>query len=316
MKLIILRLFQILEKIAKTFGFSALAQKFNDKKHLICKKIIFAKFSSAFFKAYDINNCPLNKIQKNVFVFWYQDLAQAPEIIKICLDSQQRRIPADWKLHIITKTNLNDYIDLPSCIMDKVNNNIISLTMLSDIVRFKLLHTYGGLRMDATTFLSGNSFFNDIERMHFYTVKGCFQEFELIHGGRTCFFIASCKGNLICKYIYDCFEKWFTNNEKPLTYLMVDCFMSLGYDNVEEIRKEIDNLESINSIDSRKIFLLNDYYLSKSYNIDEMKVFLGKESVHKLSYKCSYITDSKSCYSYIKNIVFKSKWENGNEKSN
>ena len=295
-----LRLLQFLEKVTKLIRLLYLAQKINDKKHNICKKIIFKNFSNSFFNKFDEFEKPCEKISKKVFVFRYQDIRNAPDIVKICIESQRKFTPKDWELHIITKENLNQYIEIPACIKEKVLNKTISLTMFSDIVRFKLLYEYGGIWMDSTIFLSGNSFFKDISELDFYTIKGCFKNFELIHGGWTCFFIAANKGNIVCKFMYESFEKWFSNNNKPLTYLMVDCFMSLGYDNIRQIRSIIDDSKDIDLINSDNVFLLNDYYLSKSTNINDMETFLKKEDVHKLSYKSLYLLKSDSCYNFFK----------------
>lgn len=53
---------------------------------------------------------------------------------------------------MVTQNNLNDYIQIPRKIMQKVEKGSLSFTNFSDIVRCMLLARYGGLWVDSTMF--------------------------------------------------------------------------------------------------------------------------------------------------------------------
>lgn len=54
------------------------------------------------------------------------------------------------RFKIVTLDNYKDFIDLPSYIEEKFKKGIISYTQLSDILRFTLLATHGGIWIDST----------------------------------------------------------------------------------------------------------------------------------------------------------------------
>lgn len=64
---------------------------------------------------------------------------------------------------------MSQYIDMPTYILQKVERGLISLTHLSDIVRFKLLSCWGGTWFDATVFALKE--FPMIRQGDFWTIK-------------------------------------------------------------------------------------------------------------------------------------------------
>ena len=83
-----------------------------------------------------------------VWTMWYQGEERAPDIVRTCLASMRANLdPASFEIIVIDKDNINDYVELPQYIIDRVGTNY---THLSDIVRNALLYNYGGLWVDAT----------------------------------------------------------------------------------------------------------------------------------------------------------------------
>ena len=72
-------------------------------------------------------NCP-------IWTMWYQGIEAAPPFVRSCIQSiiENR---AKHSVIIITKYNIDKYIKLPYYIMEKFNNNVITVTHFSDIVR-------------------------------------------------------------------------------------------------------------------------------------------------------------------------------------
>ena len=84
-----------------------------------------------------------------IWTFWWQGEQAMPPIVRICYQSLLRNA-GTHPVHLITKENIDKYIEFPSHIMKKVRNGHITLTHFSDILRMCLLYQYGGLWMDAT----------------------------------------------------------------------------------------------------------------------------------------------------------------------
>ena len=95
-----------------------------------------------------------------VFVFWWQGLDGAPDIVKSCIASMRRHI-GSHPLVVITRDNVWDYVDIPEYIYEKVERKIITQTQISDIQRIALLERYGGLWLDATI-MDGISLADDL----------------------------------------------------------------------------------------------------------------------------------------------------------
>lgn len=94
-----------------------------------------------------VNNPYPNKI----WTCWLQGMEQAPEIIKHCVGSLRKYHSND--LVILTDENIPRYINMPEHIIRKRAQGIINNTAYSDIVRLMLLQQYGGVWLDATTWL-------------------------------------------------------------------------------------------------------------------------------------------------------------------
>lgn len=89
-----------------------------------------------------------------VWILWLQGEAQMPEVVRLCYHSIRENFPQEkTEIHLLTQENLFTYICLPDVIIEKFNKGIISVTHLSDIIRFLLLKTYGGMWLDITYYI-------------------------------------------------------------------------------------------------------------------------------------------------------------------
>lgn len=92
--------------------------------------------------------------KKPVWILWLQGFDQAPKIVKVCLCSVKKVLSEDEQLFLLDKDNLFDYIDLPEYIIQKWQEGIIDHTHFSDVIRLRLLNTYGGVWIDATVYFT------------------------------------------------------------------------------------------------------------------------------------------------------------------
>ncbi len=89
-----------------------------------------------------------------VWVCWLQGFESAPELVKVCV-ARMQALFGEELVHIVTEDNLDDFVALPGCVMDKWHNGAITNTHFSDLLRNELLIEHGGLWLDSTVFLSG-----------------------------------------------------------------------------------------------------------------------------------------------------------------
>ncbi len=92
------------------------------------------------------------KINKTIWVCWFQGLEYAPTIIKKCVESIEKNKPEDFEIRYLTYENIHNYIMFPQSIENKLKRGIIGRTHFSDLVRTELLYLYGGLWIDATVY--------------------------------------------------------------------------------------------------------------------------------------------------------------------
>ncbi len=110
------------------------------------------------------------KIEKNYFTplkefpeekriiwqYWGQGVDQIalPEVVRDCFTSVDK-YKGEYEVMRLCDDTVEDYITLPDFIWEKRKNGQLSVTFFSDLLRLVLLHTYGGVWLDATILLTG-----------------------------------------------------------------------------------------------------------------------------------------------------------------
>lgn len=90
-----------------------------------------------------------DNINKTVWIFWWQGIEQAPDLVNVCYKSIEEELKG-WNIVLITKDNYKQYTEIPEFIIEKLDKGVITLTHFSDILRLNLLLRHGGLWLDAT----------------------------------------------------------------------------------------------------------------------------------------------------------------------
>jgi hypothetical protein len=86
---------------------------------------------------------------KVIWLLWLQGIDEAPEIVRLCLDSW-RRLNPDWEVRALDRKGLDGLIDLSA--IPAANLERASPQALSDIARVRLLAAHGGVWTDASVF--------------------------------------------------------------------------------------------------------------------------------------------------------------------
>ncbi len=85
-------------------------------------------------------------INRTIWFLWLQGIDGAPPVVRACLASWRRHHP-DWSVVVLDDKSMDDVVALPAWARGK-----LTPAQLSDLLRLRLLETYGGVWVDATTY--------------------------------------------------------------------------------------------------------------------------------------------------------------------
>jgi hypothetical protein len=88
-------------------------------------------------------------LRKIIWTCWFQGWENAPELVCACITSWRDRNPG-WDVRCLDASTIGRYINLAEHV--DLARQQITAASLSDILRVLLLHEYGGVWVDATTF--------------------------------------------------------------------------------------------------------------------------------------------------------------------
>lgn len=175
----------------------------------------------------------------NIWIFWYQGEESMPDIIRMCYNSICRNANGR-KVVLLTKDNIDDYVQMPAFIMEKVKKGYITFTHLSDLIRVSLLYKYGGTWMDATLLTTApidNSRMNGV----FGTVKVHPLSEGTISDYRWTSFYMFCRpGSLAMKCFRDVMFAFLGKNRGMLDYFFIDYTFELLYQKNPSFKKIVD----------------------------------------------------------------------------
>lgn len=275
---------------------TSLGKKLNVYKHEMVKKYLIKKYGY-LLKDFNIEN---NKnIDKNSFIwiFWWQGIENAPDIVKKCIVNIKKKAN-NSEVIIIDKSNYDKYSDIPEFIINKLNSNCMTITHFSDILRMELLYRNGGIWMDATL-LQVDKLEEEIFQYPFYTINhGKYSDFHVCKGLWTGFFMASGKNNDLIKLFRDFFYEYWKKENYLITYLLIDCIISICYENNLDIKGIIDNIPRNNS----NVFELQRI-LNESFNQEQYNDLCKNNYLFKLTYKIKFSEYKESKQTFYKKLI-------------
>lgn len=230
-----------------------------------------------------------------IWFFWWQGIENAPRLVNVCLASIEIH-RGKHPINIITSDNVRDFAEIPEYIYEKLEKGIITLTHFSDILRAQLLFQHGGIWMDSTM-LMVDEFSQEIYKKSFYTIHHEQRaNYHVCKGKWSGFFLASVPGNPIFKYLSSAFYEFWNTQECLIGYLLIDCFIALGYENIPEMKKQVDSVP-INNIGTLNMAMhFNDLYTKEIF-----EDLCSNTYLHKLSNKCNINENDENLYNYIIN---------------
>ncbi|OLR59194.1 hypothetical protein BHF70_05885 [Anaerostipes sp. 494a] len=242
-----------------------------------------------------------------VWCCWWQGEKSMPELVHMCHTRLKQVIPKEKaELHLITLENYQSYVTIPDYIIEKFNNGIITMTTMSDILRFYLLYKYGGYWVDSTVFFTDHIpeeyFTKDFFCQRMADPIKC--QREACKGNWCGFSMAGQKGSIIFKYMIDAFSKWWKDYNMIIDYVLIDYLLWTGFRKIPSINRIINTVPNNNEDIFEMYQVLNQPYS------DELYERLTKRNVmHKLTYKMDLEKRTKegklTLYGYLLEQVYK-----------
>lgn len=208
--------------------------------------------------------------KKYIWVFWYQGLAKAPELVKRCVESIQK-YKQDYEVVILEKDNILKYIELPKEILQKVEKGIITITHFSDILRMGLLSKHGGIWVDATCLIT-----SDVFKKFDGKILNSSKDSESL----WCGFFMGGVPNQLFSFCYQLFIDYNLENDSLIEYFLIDHAIRLAYKEVKGCKELIDQINIHQEDLSYFGIRFNLVYEKKEYQAS-----LTKYPFYKLTYK-------------------------------
>ena len=228
-----------------------------------------------------------------IWVYWAQGNIKMPPMVKTCFD-QLNRTNADSDVIFIHDDNLNNYINIPGYIYDKLSTD---KTHFSDVLRVALLAEHGGIWVDATCYCSGNVsiLFPTVEsESGFFAFHGDKSYITLLSN----WFLASRPGDVISVLLRDALYYYWLKQTSLEHYFLFHFMFEALYNLVDEFRKNWD----------ASLILYNKYphlfqqILFEQFDLGIWKKIMGVSMIHKLTYKYDQNKEYHGTYlSYIIN---------------
>lgn len=218
-----------------------------------------------------------------IWVFWWQGMDFAPEIVRICVESI-RKNAGEHEVIVVDAQNYRNYVQLPPYIEEKRERGIISLTHFSDILRANLIAEHGGFWMDATIFCT-KQIDENVFRYPIYTCRNPGKEYRNVSEWNwTGYAICGWRNNMLFCLLRDFFNLYWRDHDYLIDYFLIDYAIKLIFDQFESIREQICRIPKNNCGIYDLVRCFDMAYEPKEYE----KLMKSDTWMHKLTWKKQY----------------------------
>lgn len=224
-----------------------------------------------------------------VWLCWWQGEENAPELVKKCILRIRETLPGDFKIHLITMRNVGEYITLPEWIIEKYGKGQISLTHLSDVLRFGLLYRYGGLWLDAT-YLVQPRFWQQIQNAgDFFVCKLSRAKwtYDISEGRWASNVFYGKPGNFLFQFMLNAYYEYWRLQDELIDYYQMDYMIAVAYDHFGQVKDMIDGVEPSNPEILSLAEMLDDKYDETTW-----KNLIRETALFKLTYKREFAKET------------------------
>ncbi|NHL85289.1 capsular polysaccharide synthesis protein [Lactobacillus helveticus] len=270
-----------------------LARKYNSARHQLIMRELNPLFTYTLSEV-ERSSKKKNKNSNKIWFFWWQGQDKLTDLSRKCYESiLKNRGKRD--VIFISKLNIKKYATLPNYVYEKVDKGQITLTHLSDLIRFNLLSNYGGLWMDATLYVTGN--LDNIDTEQLFTCSGYEDKtnFNVSQGRWTGFLIGGPSHLDIFEFMNVFFKEYWKYNDKLVDYFLIDYALnyalSQNMSNFSKITKRYSKFEP-------NLFSLQKC-LNKKFEVKKWKVISHNTNIFKLTNKKQISHDADNFYSNL-----------------
>ena len=218
-----------------------------------------------------------------IWICWWTGEETAPPLVKRCIRSI-REMAGDHPVYLIHRDNYEQYLQIPSFMLEKLKTGQMGFAHLADFIRVKLLAEHGGLWLDATIFCS-NTVPESCFEMPVFTCKSPRQACGYISEMRwVTFCLGGWKGNVFYRFLADCFARYWKENPVAIDYLFFDFVIEFAYDNLPAIRQLMDNIPENNLHRDDLQAAMNNALPASDFH----KVLKEDTCLYKLSWRENY----------------------------
>jgi len=293
-------LFILKKTIKKNPVLTRIARLFFDAARNAAKRRAAAYIRKHYKHLFDkYNGLSVPQISSNVnypvWTCWLQGEENMPETVKMCHHSLIKNAEGR-KVTLITSDNYADFVDIPENIREKHTKGIISRTHYSDIIRIHLLCKYGGLWIDATTFVSGK--LPTFDGFPYWTGRW--------NGGRRFSrtkqftdFLSYCLPNdVLWSFLKDLYIDYWGKFDKLSSYHFLEVAMRCAYEDIESVKIATNAVPVTRQGMFDLYTLLNSEYDQETYDALRNEICF-----HKMTYKEDFrkrtVNGKQTFYGYL-----------------
>lgn len=271
-------------------------------KHHLILHYIKREYKDLIREYKRINPSPLETIKEDcpIWIMWYQGEENLPTIAKAAI-KHTRAHAGNHPIIFLTKDNIRQYVSASpiwdDMIFKYVEQEKIIKAHFADLCRVCLLYTYGGVWLDSTLKLN-TDIDNLIKGMPFTSGK----RKDVVVSGTDSFtegkwityFIASSKGNLMLKFIFEVLLAQLKKEGRFIDYFMLDYSFVTAYNEIPYVKKIVDPVPALPNRFRDLMIRINDEFSQTEYDR-----LCSEMPFYKMSYKPKlekYTEDGKLTY--------------------
>ena len=255
-----------------------------------CKRVIEDEFAPMIreYRTKDSDTIYVNNNSSNVWCCWLQGEEMMPDVVRMCIDSQIMNLPDGVDHHLLTYSNLDGYVDLPGYLFDNVKRGTLTLTHLSDIIRFKLLYDRGGVWMDSTLFVSSKipeSYFS----MPIYSIQEKEHSHimdDVFYGALCSFLIGGAPKSLLFDFCYNLMIDYQKKHDWLVEAHWINIMYAIAYTNFSNTKRIIDSIGK-NNADRQALNNISN----EKYDAIKYERLINNQVFHKLNWRKNYIKE-------------------------
>lgn len=230
---------------------------------------------------------------KIVWWCWLQGEDEAPELAKICLASIRKNFEG-YDIRVVTKDNIEEYVEIPKSIYKKLDAGIISGAFFSDILRLNLLAKHGGIWIDSTVYCSDDKLISKIEENDLFMYKNVLSTNSKIIQ-MSSWLIAARRGNRYLNHAASLLTDYAVNMHYLEDYFVCHIILSILADEYSIW----DNMMLYNNTDPHML----SQVINTPFSIAQYNEIINRSSFHKLNRHESTESKEYTYYDFIKDAV-------------